>query len=310
MGKTGIITDKIFLEHDTGSGHPESKFRLESILQYLESKNYSKDLRRYDTKIPSEEDILKIHSSDHYNRIKALSGKKGYLDGDTPYSEKSSEASLRAVGAGLEIADQIINREIENGMVMVRPPGHHAERNHAMGFCIFNNIAITARYLQKKGYQKIAIIDWDVHHGNGTENAFYDDDSVLFISTHQYPFYPGSGSESDTGIGNGIGYNLNIPMQRGAGESEFKKAFANQILPKLENFLPDFILISAGFDAHKNDPLANLELTTKSFEVFTEKIKSIANQYCEGRVISFLEGGYDLKALSESVEAHLSVLAG
>jgi acetoin utilization deacetylase AcuC-like enzyme len=309
LSKTGIVTDKIFLEHDTGMGHPESKARLESVLLYMQSKNYTKDLIQVEAKIPTEEDICKVHSISHYNNIKSLSEKKGYLDGDTPYSAKTTEAALKSAGAGIEMADKIINGELENGMVLVRPPGHHAERDHAMGFCIFNNIAITAKYLQKKGYNKIAIIDWDVHHGNGTENAFYEDDSVLFISTHQYPFYPGSGSESDTGIGKGVGYNLNIPMQRGSGMSEFKKAFDNKIIPGLEKFIPDFILISAGFDAHINDPLANLELTTKSYEIFTEKLKSIARQYCGNRIISFLEGGYDLKALSESVEAHISVLA-
>ncbi|NBU98367.1 MAG: histone deacetylase [Spirochaetia bacterium] len=263
-----------------------------------------------EAKNASEEDICKVHSIAHYNKIKSLSEKKGYLDGDTPYSPKTTDAALKGAGAGFELVDRIINRELENGMVLVRPPGHHAERDHAMGFCIFNNIAITAKYIQKKGFKKIAIIDWDVHHGNGTENTFYDDDSVLFISTHQYPFYPGSGSESDTGTGKGRGYNINIPMQRGSGISEFIKAFDNKIIPSLENFIPDFILISAGFDAHINDPLANLELTTKSYEIFTEKLMSIAKQYCENRIISFLEGGYDLKALSESVEAHISVLAG
>ena len=310
MSKTGIVTDKIFLEHDTGLGHPESKDRLQSILLYMQSKNYTKDLINIEAKNASEEDICKVHSIAHYNKIKSLSEKKGYLDGDTPYSPKTTDAALKGAGAGFELVDRIINRELENGMVLVRPPGHHAERDHAMGFCIFNNIAITAKYIQKKGFKKIAIIDWDVHHGNGTENTFYDDDSVLFISTHQYPFYPGSGSESDTGTGKGRGYNINIPMQRGSGISEFIKAFDNKIIPSLENFIPDFILISAGFDAHINDPLANLELTTKSYEIFTEKLMSIAKQYCENRIISFLEGGYDLKALSESVEAHISVLAG
>ena len=310
MSKTGIVTDKIFLEHDTGLGHPESKARLESILLFMQSKNYTKDLINIEAKNASEEDICKVHSIAHYNKIKSLSEKKGYLDGDTPYSPKTTDAALKGAGAGFELVDRIINRELENGMVLVRPPGHHAERDHAMGFCIFNNIAITAKYIQKKGFKKIAIIDWDVHHGNGTENTFYDDDSVLFISTHQYPFYPGSGSESDTGTGKGRGYNINIPMQRGSGISEFIKEFDNKIIPSLENFIPDFILISAGFDAHINDPLANLELTTKSYEIFTEKLMSIAKQYCENRIISFLEGGYDLKALSESVEAHISVLAG
>ena len=310
MSKTGIVTDKIFLEHDTGLGHPESKARLESILLFMQSKNYTKDLINIEAKNASEEDICKVHSIAHYNKIKSLSEKKGYLDGDTPYSPKTTDAALKGAGAGFELVDRIINKELENGMVLVRPPGHHAERDHAMGFCIFNNIAITAKYIQKKGFKKIAIIDWDVHHGNGTENTFYDDDSVLFISTHQYPFYPGSGSESDTGTGKGRGYNINIPMQRGSGISEFIKAFDNKIIPSLENFIPDFILISAGFDAHINDPLANLELTTKSYEIFTEKLMSIAKQYCENRIISFLEGGYDLKALSESVEAHISVLAG
>jgi acetoin utilization deacetylase AcuC-like enzyme len=307
---TGICTGDIFLQHDTGSGHPESKERLVSILGLLNSKTYYKNIKEYIPTPAPDTFLEQVHSKEHITRIRSLSGKKGYLDGDTPYSEKSSEAAFMSAGSGIVLADKILEGSIKNGMAIVRPPGHHAEKDSPMGFCLFNNIAITAKYLQSKGVQKIVILDWDVHHGNGTEEIFYQDDSVLFISTHQYPFYPGTGSAENTGLGKGKGYTLNIPFARGSGDAQYKTAFRENIIPRIDKFQPEFILISAGFDAHKNDPLAGIELHTSAFEDFTRMIKKSAEDFCEGKIISFLEGGYDLHALAESVEAHVAVLNG
>lgn len=308
--KTGICTDPLFLKHDTGLGHPESKERLMSILSFLDSKSYFKDLPSFSSIPAGIEDLERVHSTHHVKNILSKKGKKGYLDGDTPYSESTSEAALLSAGSGLVLADKVMDGSIKNGMAIVRPPGHHAEKNTAMGFCLLNNIAVTARYLQSKGFQKIAIVDWDVHHGNGTEDIFYEDDSVFFISSHQYPFYPGTGSEKDRGVGRGEGYNLNLPLQRGGGDETYVSLFKEKVIPELEKFQPSFILLSAGFDAHKKDPLAGMELSTHGFEKLTHLLKKFSEDLCQGRLISFLEGGYDLKALAESVEVHVAALSG
>lgn len=307
---TGLAYSNIFLEHETGQGHPENKERLVSILNLIKTKSYYSDLITVPFQKANLELISKVHSEEYVQSIIELDGKKGHLDGDTPYSPKSTESALFACGAGIGLADKILSGEIKNGLALVRPPGHHAEEDHAMGFCLFNNIAVTARYLQSKGKRKIFILDWDVHHGNGTQNAFYNDDSVFFCSLHQFPFYPGSGRYTEIGEGKGKGFTLNIPLARGSGFSDYKKAFHEQVVPALEKFLPDFILISAGFDAHKDDPLAGMELPTGAFEEFSKILSTKANEFCNGNIISFLEGGYNLSALAESVEAHLSVLRG
>jgi acetoin utilization deacetylase AcuC-like enzyme len=308
MKKTGLVYSPIFLEHETGAYHPENKNRLISILNKLQEKTYLQEVPKFLPNKASSEDILAIHTEDYLYSLEKISGKSGYLDGDTPYSSKTLDAAYFAAGSGILLADKIISGELTNGLALVRPPGHHAESDHAMGFCFFNNVAITAKYLQKKGLSKIAILDWDVHHGNGTQNSFYDDESVLFISTHQYPFYPGTGAATEIGIGKGTGATLNVPMQRGSGNSEYLKAFREIIVPKLESFQPDILLISAGFDAHKRDPLSGIELTTSAYEEFSVLMKKFARDFTNGRIISLLEGGYDLEALADSTEVHLSVL--
>ena len=298
-----------FLEHDTGEFHPETSKRLISIQNLFKTKSYISSLPGYSPRPATEEEILRIHNSSHLKKIQSIQGRSGYLDGDTPFSPGSVNAAFLAAGSGPVLADAIHRGEIENAFAIVRPPGHHAEKSHAMGFCMFNNVAITARYLQTLGYNRIFILDWDVHHGNGTETAFYSDPDIFFLSLHQYPFYPGSGSELDRGEGEGLGKNLNIPMPRGSGDSEYKLAFEKLVLPSLESFEPDFILISAGFDAHGMDPLGGLELSTKGFEFMSFEVCKKAKEICGGRIISFLEGGYDLFALAESAEVHLSVLS-
>ncbi|TGK85516.1 histone deacetylase [Leptospira bourretii] len=308
--KTGITFHEEFLKHNTGPGHPETHGRLESILDHLSdlpSKNF---LWKKDFKEAPLSVISSIHDPNYVRLVSRTCEEKGsgYLDGDTVFSSRSYMAANLAVGAGLYLADEVLLGNLKNGMALVRPPGHHAEADHAMGFCIFNNIAITAKYLQSKGIKRILILDWDVHHGNGTQHQFYEDDSVYFISLHQFPFYPGTGSLAERGKGKGFGTTMNIPLARGAGEFEYLSSFPS-IQREMEKFQPEFVLVSAGFDAHKQDPLGGMNLPTSSFEIFTKEIQNIANTYSNGKMISFLEGGYDFKALSESVKLHLETLA-
>jgi acetoin utilization deacetylase AcuC-like enzyme len=309
MNKTGIATSEIFLKHDTGTHHPESIERITSIFTYLDTKEYIKKIKKFEPNEIQKELLFLNHTEKYIDQLISLKGKNGYLDGDTPYSKNSISASLVSANAGIVLSDRIQSGELDNGFAIVRPPGHHAESDHAMGFCFINNIAVTARYLQKIGYKKICILDWDVHHGNGTENSFYKDSSVLFISMHQYPFYPGTGSDKDIGEDEGKGYNINIPMQRGSGNSDYIKQFDKVVLPSIDRFVPDFILLSAGFDAHLDDPLGGMNISTSGYENLSIKLMEKAKDICNGRIISFLEGGYDLHALAESVEVHLSTLS-
>lgn len=304
-----IFIDSLFLEHQTGYYHPEVPERLIAIQQELESKNLISKFKSLNQRFAKKEEIELVHNKFYIDYVEQLCKKGGgYLDGDTPVSKESYKAAILAVGSGLEAVEEVLENKTKRVLLLLRPPGHHSLKSRGMGFCVFNNIAIAARYALKKGLRKIAILDWDVHHGNGTQDEFYKEKEILFISIHQYPFYPGTGSMDEVGIGEGEGFTLNIPMQRGSTDSDYKKAFENKIIPKLSEYEPEIILISAGFDAHKNDPLGGIELSTSMYEWMTEKIVSFANQCCEGRVISFLEGGYSLPDLAESVRIHSEVL--
>ncbi len=311
ISKTGIAYREDFLKHDTGLGHPETHRRLVSILDKLGDLPTDRFEWIRDFSGASNEILSIVHSKQYVHSVQKtiLEKQNGYLDGDTVFSNHSLIAATLAAGSGIHLTNSILDGQLRNGFALVRPPGHHAESDFAMGFCIFNNIAITAKYLQGKGIKRILILDWDVHHGNGTQHMFYDDPNVFFISFHQFPFYPGTGSESERGIGAGFGANLNFPLARGSSESDYLKKF-ERIELEMEKFLPEFILISAGFDAHRDDPLGGMNLTTSSFELFSKKIMDLADRYCGGKVISFLEGGYDLKALAESVRIHLEVMGG
>ncbi|MFQ5780005.1 MAG: histone deacetylase family protein [Nitrospiria bacterium] len=320
MKMTGFITHPLYLRHETGPGHPETSRRLTAIQDRVTRPDegsggtFRSQLAFFSPSLHPElsEWIVEVHHHSYYQALRERAPQRGriYLDPDTPCSPESLAAAEMAVSGVLTAADRVMEGTVENAFCALRPPGHHAEPDHAMGFCLFNNVAIGARYLQKM-YQlkRIFILDWDVHHGNGTQHRFYDDQTVFYFSTHQYPFYPGTGSEQERGDGDGEGFTCNCPLPAGSGDLEILSAFENNLIPAVEAFRPDFIMISAGFDAHRDDPLANLEVTETGFGEMTKVVKSLAERYCQGRIISCLEGGYNLDALARSVESHLEVLS-
>ncbi len=304
--KTGLITSNTYQNHNTGDGHPEKIDRVTVIIDNFKKLD-NKDLI---WKKPSKFDrsLLEItHNSDYINFVEKSFPEKGlsFLDGDTIVSPGSKDATSDAVGSIITAIDGVQNKDFKNAFCAVRPPGHHAEKNKAMGFCIYNNVAVGANYLiNKYKLNKIAIIDFDVHHGNGTQDIFYDNEKVLYISTHQYPYYPGSGTNDEKGKHNNI---LNIPLPAGTTSEEYLNAYES-VLNKIKEFKPEFILLSAGFDAHKDDPLAQLQLESKDFYNITKRTLELSKQYCDGKVVSILEGGYDLLALQESTEMHVKAL--
>ena len=304
--KTGIVTTDTYLDHNTGQGHPERADRVSVIVENLKKLKNKNLVWKKPTKFNHK--YLEIaHDTNYIKQVKKSFPKKGlfFLDGDTIVSPGSKEASSDAVGSIITAIDGVQNREFKNAFCAVRPPGHHAEKNKAMGFCIYNNVAIGAHYLiNKYKFNKVAIIDFDVHHGNGTQNIFHDSKKVLYISTHQYPYYPGTGNENEKGKHNNI---FNIPLPAGTTSQEYLNAY-EFVLKKLKEFKPQFILFSAGFDAHKDDPLAQLQLTSEDFYHLTKRTLTLSKVYCDGKVVSILEGGYDLNALQESTVKHVSAL--
>ena len=304
--KTGLITSDTYHNHNTGDGHPEKIDRVTAIIE---------NFKRLDNKNlvwekPNEFDeslLITTHSSDYIKMVNNSFPKNGFnfLDGDTIVSPGSKDATKDAVGSIIAAIDGVEQKKYKNAFCCVRPPGHHAEKEKAMGFCIYNNVAVGANYLIKKyGYKKIAIIDFDVHHGNGTQDIFFDNKNVLYVSTHQYPYYPGSGSEKEVGKYNNI---LNIPLKAGTTGDEYLNAYEN-VLKKIQEFKPEFLLFSAGFDAHDNDPLAQLKLNSEDFYLITQRTLQISKSFCNGNIVSILEGGYDLKALQESTRRHVDAL--
>ena len=304
--KTGLITSDTYQNHNTGDGHPEKIDRVTVVIDNLKKLD-NKDLV---WKKPSKFDrsLLEItHNSDYINFVEKSFPEKGlsFLDGDTIVSPGSKDATSDAVGSIITAIDGVQNKNFSNAFCAVRPPGHHAEKNKAMGFCIYNNVAVGANYLiNKYKLKRVAIIDFDVHHGNGTQDIFYDNEKVLYISTHQYPYYPGSGTNDEKGKYNNI---LNIPLPAGTTSKEYLNAY-EFVLKKIREFKPEFVLLSAGFDAHKDDPLAQLQLESKDFYNITKRTLELSKQYCDGKVVSILEGGYDLLALQESTEMHVKAL--
>jgi acetoin utilization deacetylase AcuC-like enzyme len=310
--RTALIYHPIFLQHDTGSHHPERPSRLQAILRKLQQTKLIDELMVLEPEAASIDDIALVHSKDYIFSIRDICSHlttTASLDPDTIVSRDSFDASLFAAGAVIKGVDLVFDGEVDNAFCMVRPPGHHARPSQAMGFCIFNNIAIGARYIQERyNLKRILIIDWDVHHGNGTEEIFYEDPSVFYISLHQYPHYPGTGAKEDIGVGKGKGFNLNIPMQSGSGDREYIEVFKDMIVPKAVDFKPEFILISAGFDGHRDDSLSSINLTEEGYSEMTHIVKEIAKDHSKNRIVSVLEGGYNLFSLQDSVYSHLEAL--
>jgi acetoin utilization deacetylase AcuC-like enzyme len=303
---TLIYTHQACLEHDPGSYHPESPERLRAVLAALGRPEFAGALRR-DAPRAELDEVARVHARAFIEAVLAAVPQRGHaaLDADTVLSPRSGEAALRAVGAVAAAVDAVVAGEADNAFCAVRPPGHHAEAGQAMGFCLFNSVAIGAqRARQLHGLERAAIVDFDVHHGNGTQAIFENNPHVFYASTHQAPLYPGTGARSETGVGNVV----NVPLRPMSGSSEFRHAFNEVILPALEDFRPDIILISAGFDAHRADPLAQLMLVEADYAWVTERLLACAARHCEGRLVSSLEGGYDLEALAASAAAHVGAL--
>ena len=304
--KTGLVTSDTYKNHITGSGHPEKIDRVTAIIDNFKKVDNKNLIWKKSIKF-DEYFLNKTHSKDYINHVKHSFPKKGlvFLDGDTIVSPGSKDATKDAAGSIITAIDGVQNKEFKNAFCAVRPPGHHAEKDKAMGFCVYNNVAVGANYLiEKYKYNKIAIIDFDVHHGNGTQDIFYNNEKVMYISTHQYPYYPGSGSEKETGKFNNV---LNIPLEAGTTSGEYLNAYEN-VLSKVKQFKPEFLLFSAGFDAHIDDPLAQLRLSSEDFYKITKRTLEYSKSFCDGRVVSILEGGYDLKALQISSQRHVDAL--
>jgi len=311
VARTGIVRSPLFRRHLAGPGHPERPARLEAIDRRLDESGLGARLTPVEVRAAEPRFIEAIHPASYIRRVEAAcaSGARHLDSPDTGIAPASFETALLAAGSALALMDAVVEGRVDNGFAAVRPPGHHAERDHAMGFCLFNNAAVAARYAQTShGLGRILVIDWDVHHGNGTQHAFEEDPSVFYASLHQYPHYPGTGAADERGRGRGAGFTLNLPMPAGSGDREWLAAFDRHLVPAAAAFEPDLVLVSAGFDAHRLDPLSGTLLSEAGFAALTERVLDIARTRCSGRLVCLLEGGYHLQALAGSVEAHLERL--
>jgi len=309
---TGIVKDWRYTEHDMGAGHPEGPQRIEALNTMVEQENAFSAYTIIEPRPATEEEVELIHTSSYFNRIKETSGQERvYLDPDTCTSAQSYTTALLAAGGLLKAVDMIMGGEIQNGFALVRPPGHHAEASEARGFCLFNNIAIAAQYLIKKyGLKRVLIADWDLHHGNGTQHSFYSRSDVLYFSTHQFPYYPGTGHWSEIGTGEGEGFTVNVPLSPGKTDGDFHFIFERILSPIATGYRPEFILVSAGFDIFEGDPLGGMNVTAKGFGVLTADLMSMAQETAQKRLLFTLEGGYNLFGLEEGVKNVLLVLGG
>jgi acetoin utilization deacetylase AcuC-like enzyme len=310
--KLAVVKDPIYLEHRTGGYHPESHHRLSAIYEMLEDDDIAGKFKELRPRKATREEIEYIHLPSYYDRIEATSGiSSSYLDPDTMTSERSFEAALYAAGGVLTGIDAIFSGETESVFALIRPPGHHAKKDRGMGFCLFNNVAIGAVYAIKKyASERVLIVDWDLHHGNGTQNAFYRDPRVLYFSTHQFPYYPGSGNFDEVGQVEGKGFTVNVPLTIGKGDEEFYKIFKKVLVPIAGEYRPQLVLVSAGFDSYMGDPLGGMGLTPSGYGSLTDIIKSIADNFSDRKLILALEGGYDLSGLRECVKTVMKSLIG
>ena len=311
MSSTGFVWHPGYVEHETGPGHPERPARVEAIVERLERSALWQELAQHEPQPIEMAGVRAVHDEAYLERTRlACEDAPSFLGaGDTVVSVDSWRAARLAAGGLVEACESVLARRWDNAFVCCRPPGHHAERDEAMGFCLINNVAVAARQLREvHGLERVAILDWDVHHGNGTQHIFEHDPSVLYASLHQWPLYPGTGAEHERGLGEGEGATLNCPLAPGSGDAEWLGAFEGEVLPALEAFAPDFVLVSAGFDAHARDPLAGCELTESTYARMTSALRGLADSACDGRLVLVLEGGYDLEALSASTEAAIGAL--
>ncbi len=310
--KTGVVKDWRYTEHDMGVHHPESPRRIQAIYQMLEEEKDLASLPVIEPRPASLEEIARIHTPGYVEQIKDTAGRERvYLDPDTSTSPRSYEIARLAAGGLLATADRVMEGEIQNGFALVRPPGHHAEASQARGFCIFNNVAVAAQHLiDKWELRRILIVDWDLHHGNGTQNAFYSRDDVLYFSTHQFPHYPGSGHWSEAGQGKGEGFTVNVPLAPGKTDDDFLFIFDKILRPVAASFKPEFVLVSAGFDIFAGDPLGGMEVNVAGFGALTTVLMNIARPTARERVVFTLEGGYNLFGLRDGVKSVLLALLG
>ena len=311
MNDLGFVTDEIYLKHRTGLGHPERPERLKAIVDRLKEAGLWESLVHIPAAMAGKSDVALVHNP-YYIKTAADDVRQGLSvlsTGDTMICSDSFDAAMMAVGGGMVACDAVMAGQARRAFCAVRPPGHHATPDGGMGFCIFNNIAIAARHLQRThGVKTVLIVDWDVHHGNGTQDAFYDDADVMFFSVHQSPRYPGTGAECEIGYGAGEGATINAPLPGGCDDDVYMRAFQERLLPAAKAFGPDMVLISAGFDAHEDDPIGGMNVTADGFAAMTQIVREIADECCDGRIVSLLEGGYGLAGLADSVEAHVRAM--
>jgi acetoin utilization deacetylase AcuC-like enzyme len=311
MLRTGIVIDSRYQDHYTGKNHPERPARIGALLSLVET--YQRPgLKRFEPRLATPEEIALIHDPSHVDRVAATARQERFaFDADTPVSSQSYTTALLATGGLLSVLEAVMTNDVDNGFALVRPPGHHAERNRAMGFCLFNSAAIGAQYLREKfGLKRVLVMDWDLHHGNGTQHSFYDDPGVLYVSTHQYPYYPGTGAAEDAGRGQGEGYTVNLPLPAGCGDAEYLELFQTVVDPICRQFEPEFVLISAGFDAHARDPLGGMTVTEEGFGLMARMLLQVARDHAQGRCAAILEGGYDLEGLQRSTLRVLDEMNG
>jgi acetoin utilization deacetylase AcuC-like enzyme len=310
MLETLLLHDDVMIDHDPGRGHPERPERLQAIVAELQARPIS-GTRLVAPTPASREALLRVHTPAHVQRVEAMRGKRASFDADTHTSVASVDAAFLAAGAAVDAVDAVLDGRAANAFALVRPPGHHAEPGRAMGFCLLSNVAIAAEHaLARPEIERVLVLDWDVHHGNGTQAAFYGRRDVLFCSAHQYPFYPGTGGLHEQGTGEGEGYTINVPMPAGATDADYRRMISDVVAPAAERFAPQLVLVSAGFDAHRRDPLGGMNLTEEGFADLCGMMKAIAHAHAGGRLVLVLEGGYDLTGLATSVHACIEVLAG
>jgi len=303
-----LIASERFAEHMTPPGHPESPERAE-VMDVVAAEWRARGGEVVAPRTASREQLARVHSGEHLRRMGETAGSSVALDPDTYTSPDTYEVALLSAGAAVDAVERVMGGSHKRAFVLSRPPGHHAEHDRAMGFCFFNNVAVAAAHARALGARRVAIVDYDVHHGNGTQHIFEHDADVLYISTHQFPYYPGTGAASEVGYGAGAGRTVNLPLELGATDEDFKQVFDEVVMPVLQQFEPDIVLVSAGFDAHERDPLGQMRVTTAGFAAMTAALRAFADRCCEGRLVAITEGGYDLRALGECCRTVVDVLA-